>query len=106
MRNAKNGHHLFSAVCARFMLPDQGMTQYEVLSRASAFAIDLGALMHKAGIASGDIPHDTPVLTTDGSYHPIATSLHVVRPFLFPRYYPDEWLQFIRPENILSLIHI
>ena len=56
--------------------------------------------MHKAGIASGDIPHDTPVLTTDGSYHPIATSLHVVRPFLFPRYYPDEWLQFIRPENI------
>ena len=81
------------------------MTQYEVLSRGSAFALDLEAAARKANVARAaagqpPLPEDEHHLAETVGFHPIATSLHVVRPFLFIRYYPYEWLQYVRPENI------
>jgi len=79
------------------------MTQYDILSRASAFAIDITSIAKEANVtrpSEKQFPEtDEEIISTVG-FHPIVTSLHVVRPFLFPRYYPEEWLQFVRPENI------
>ena len=103
-QTAKGGvHRLFGAVCARFMLPEQGMTQFDVLSRASAFSINLEELAKRFNAERSpdqQFPEDFEELIPAVGFHPVVTSLHVVRPFLFPRYYPEEWLQFIRPENI------
>ena len=100
---ARRSPRLFGAVCARFMLPEQGMTHYDVLSRASALSLDLQSIARKANASlqpEEQLPDDDVRLMSLVGYHPIVTSLHVVRPFLFPKYYPEEWLQFIRPENI------
>lgn len=55
------------------------MTEKDILCRASAFAVDGG----------------------DGDFL-FLTVLHAVRPFMFPQYYPDEWLRYVRPEHVTT----
>lgn len=62
-----------------FCLPEQGMKDMEVLSRGSAFLI--------------------PTLNRNGNdfkakYH-VCTAAHIVSPWLFPTFYPDEWLTHV-----------
>jgi hypothetical protein len=100
MSNLRN---LFGAVCARFRIPEQGMTEWDVLSRASVMAVDLLAVATKANATrdvAAQFPGTDEALRRAVGYRPLVTSLHVVRPFLFPRYYPEEWLQFVRPKDI------
>jgi len=72
-----------------FRLPEQGMDDYELLSRASGFLI-----------ARQD--------SEDEGVH-IVTSAHVVHPFAFPNYYPlDEhaWLKFVTDRHVLTKFEI
>eukprot|EP00605_Chrysophyceae_sp_TOSAG23-4_P002161 GSChrysophyteH1.ASY1.ANO1.2389.1 assembled CDS len=64
------------SVSSWFCIPEQGMTEFEVLSRASAFLIQ------------SFVP----------KYH-VVTASHVVAPWLWPKYYPDEWLQHVNESH-------
>lgn len=62
-----------------FCIPEQGMKDMEVLSRGSAFLI--------------------PTLNRNGNdfktkYH-VCTAAHIVSPWLFPTFYPVEWLKHV-----------
>lgn len=66
-----------------------GMADYEMLSRASAFAVTAKA-------------HPSRRLH-------FFTTLHVPAPFLFPRWYPASqypWLQGVRPDDVRSTLEL
>ena len=61
-----------------FKLPEQGMKDYEVLSRGTAFLSDSHIL----------------------------ASHHVVEPFHFPNYFTEDWLQFVTPQHCRYVISL
>ena len=63
-----------------FCVPEQGMKDMEILCRGSAFLVrsQSSSFRHK--------------------YH-VLTASHVVAPWRFPKYYPDEWLQFVNEKH-------
>ena len=76
-----------------FRLPEQGMDDYELLSRASCF------LVERPGRGAGQEP---------GNIH-IVTSAHVVHPFAFPNYYPPTqhaWLRFVAEQHVMTKFEI
>jgi hypothetical protein len=79
MTNTKLLRHTM-CVSSWFILPEQGMTSYELLSRSSCFLI--------------------PKLTKFKNNFHVISCAHVTHPFLFKKYYPEDWLQFITEENI------
>ena len=69
-----------SRVCSLtswFCLPEQGMTGFEVLSQASAIAVQLD---------------------DDGHCPVFLSSCHVMMPWKWRNYYPQPWIEFLRPE--------
>jgi hypothetical protein len=80
----------FLSITSWFYHPDLGMKDFEVLSRASAFAIQ------RSDGRSDASPH-------------IITSQHVTHPFRFPHYYPQdthEWLAHLTPEHIKCTLEL
>jgi len=63
-----------------FCVPEQGMRDMEILCRASAFLVRSKDPQFKH------------------RYH-VLTASHVVAPWRFPKYYPDEWLQFVNEKH-------
>ena len=63
-----------------FCVPEQGMKDMEILCRGSAFIVR----------------SQTPSFLR--KYH-VLTASHVVAPWRFPKYYPDEWLQFVNEKH-------
>ena len=99
---------LSCSLSAWFCLPEQGMEGFEILSRASAFLVKADSeAMRKNGRSSFPVGHPS----TYGSRaaekagvnfmptHHLVTSSHVVSPWRWPRYYPDEWLQFVNEKH-------
>jgi hypothetical protein len=83
-----------------FMLPDQGMTSFEVLSRASAFLTPWRSRPEPRGGASAALRLP--------KYHVIG-SAHVTHPFFFPNYYPEHqypWLQYVSEEDTLNKLEL
>jgi hypothetical protein len=82
-----------------FMLPDQGMTSFEVLSRASAFlTLWRSAPEHGSTHRALNLP----------KYH-VLGSAHVTHPFYFPNYYPEHqypWLQYVTEEDTLNKLEL
>lgn len=77
------------SISSWFRLPEQGMDDFELLSRASGFLI-----------ARQDCKEE--------AVH-IVSSAHVVHPFAFPNYYPVEehaWLKFVNENNVLTKFEI
>lgn len=75
-------------VSSWFRIPEQGMDNFELLSRASGFMVPR---------AGGE----------DGVH--IVTSAHVVHPFAFPNYYPPEehaWLRFVGERHVQTRFEI
>ena len=66
-------------------VPEQGMRDFEVLCRASAFLIRAKEWRKEKGVVSGFAFSAYIVLTVS----------HVVAPWKWPKLYPDEWLQFV-----------
>jgi len=59
-----------------FCIPDQGMKEMEILSRGSCFLLPSN---------SESFSHKFHVLTAS----------HIVAPWRWPKFYPDEWLQYV-----------
>lgn len=76
------------ALNSYFMLPDQGMKEYEILSRSSLFLVR----------ASKKYPK---------KFHIVSTA-HVTHPFLFPNLYPAEyrWLKFVTENDTINKLQI
>ncbi|GMH98223.1 hypothetical protein TrVE_jg14262 [Triparma verrucosa] len=80
------------ALTSWFRLPSQGMKSYEILSRASCFLLN---------------PSETTKIESTKEVPPIVlTSQHVIRPFHFPKYYPEPWIQFISQSDIKIFLEI
>lgn len=62
------------SISTYFCIPEQGMKDLEILCRASAFLVKS---------------------KNDKNRFHLLTASHAVAPWLYPKYYPDEWLQFV-----------
>jgi len=72
-----------------FCVPEQGMTSFELLSRASCFLVE------------------TP-RHRDEQFHVLGAG-HVPFPFRFPQYYPPEqyqWLECVQPHHTKSILEL
>jgi hypothetical protein len=65
------------------MLPEQGMTKYDILSRSSLIFVQSKHQKKK--------------------FHLIAP-LHVTHPWLFSHFYPQEWLQFVTEKSVKNFL--
>lgn len=76
-----------------FKLPDQGMKDYEVLSRGSCFPVKI--------VENEDDYERNDNLT-------FLFSGHVAAPYIFPHLYPHarDWLEFVRPEHVKVFVEI
>ena len=72
-----------------FRIPEQGMKRFEVLSQASAVAIGTSL--------SVDAPQQSLLFLT---------SAHVVQPWAWRAYYPQEWIDFVKPTHAKYTIDI
>eukprot|EP01125_Pyxidicula_operculata_P015235 TRINITY_DN5155_c0_g1_i5.p1 TRINITY_DN5155_c0_g1~~TRINITY_DN5155_c0_g1_i5.p1 ORF type:complete len:171 (+),score=12.51 TRINITY_DN5155_c0_g1_i5:31-543(+) len=76
------------ALTSYFMLPEQGMTKWDVLSRGSVFFVKSNAKRKKLHVVS---------------------AAHITHPFSFPRLYPPAqypWLQFVREDAVHNFIQL
>lgn len=99
---------LCASISAWFCLPEQGMEGFEILSRASAFLVKADVNnMKNLGRSGFPVGHESTMgskyMAKAGteflpSYH-VITSSHVVSPWKWPKYYPDEWLQFVNEQH-------
>lgn len=71
-----------------FLHPSLGMTTHEILSRASCFLLP------------------SPLSSSSSSSSPplILTSQHVIRPFHFPKYYPEDWVTALKQDHIKTFL--
>lgn len=74
------------SVSAWFCIPEQGMEEMEILSRASAFMVK----------SMNNYPNKVHLLTAS----------HVIAPWRFPKYYPDEWLQYVNEKHTSYTIEV
>lgn len=65
------------------------MTRYEILSRASCFVVTL----------PNNTATTTTTTTTTSTTH-LITSQHVVRPWAFKNYYPQDWISHVNDERV------
>ena len=81
MNSSFNSSRKFAlSISAWFCVPEQGMKEFEILSRASAFLLKRKSPSFKSKMH-------------------VLTASHVVAPWRFPKYYPQEWLQFVNEKN-------
>ena len=66
---------------AWFRIPEQGMARFDVLSQASAVAFR---------------EEDS-----NGAQLFFLTSAHVVQPWQWPHYYPQDWISYVKPEHCM-----
>lgn len=80
-----------ASVTSRFCLPEQGMTHFDVLSRASTFAVDVSrSRLGGTGLL-------------------FLTSAHVVHPFAFRHLYPGDenaWLDFVEERHVRASLEV
>lgn len=70
-----------------FSIPEQGMLDKEILCRASAF------LVHSKN------------KTYPTKFH-VVTASHVIAPWRFPKYYPDDWLKFVNQNHTYYTLEV
>jgi hypothetical protein len=108
------------SITSWFRVPEQGMKEFEVLSRASAFLVksrfngqgpgakfrfplgkqrseDDGLYAETNEVVSqlrNNNSKDLEIPTFLPKFH-VVTASHVVSPWLWPKYYPEQWLQYV-----------
>jgi hypothetical protein len=105
-----------ASLSAWFCIPEQGMDGFEIMSRASAFLVKADVDSMKGAFPVG---HES---TMGARYaakaaknaaglefrptHHVVTSSHVVSPWLWPKYYPEEWLQFVNEQHTYYTLEV
>ena len=74
------GKKVAVSISTWFRVPEEGMTEFEILCRASAFLVRSKNPQYPA------------------KFH-LLTASHVVAPWRFPKYYPDEWLRYVNQNH-------
>ena len=69
------------------------MSRYEILSRASCFVVTLPTT------ATSHPSTGAPTTTKSTTTH-LITSQHVVRPWAFKNYYPQDWISHVNDERV------
>ena len=75
-----------------FCIPEQGMKDFEILCRASAF------LIKSKNYQPTNQEEKKQPQSFRSKYHVISAS-HVVAPWRYPKYFPDDWLQFVNEKH-------
>ena len=70
-----------------FRVPEEGMADFEILCRASAFLVRSKNPQYPA------------------KFH-LLTASHIVAPWRFPKYYPDEWLRYVNQNHTQYTLEI
>ena len=70
-----------------FCIPEQGMVDKEILCRASAFLVS------------------SKNKTYPIKFH-VVTASHVIAPWRFPKYYPDDWLKFVNQSHTYYTLEV
>ena len=81
------GKKVAVSISTWFRVPEEGMTEFEILCRASAFLVRSKNPKYPA------------------KFH-LLTASHVVAPWRFPKYYPDEWLQYVNQNHTQYTLEI
>lgn len=82
-----------------FCVPDQGMIDFEILNRASAFLVRAsGTGSRSAKVSFREFSQRAPFPAP--KVH-LVTASHVVAPWRWPKYYPEEWLQQVCEKHAL-----
>ena len=68
------------------------MKDFEILNRASGFLVRSLGGGGVAGVSNGFAPHPAPKVH-------LLTASHVVAPWRWPKYYPEEWLQHVNEKH-------
>ena len=113
------------SVSSWFCVPEQGMKEFEVLSRASAFLVKSrfngkgkgsqhtfpkGVLENIDGVdletlSQEQKDHLKKIHSFVPKYH-IVTASHVVAPWMWPKCYPDDWLQHLNHNQTHSTVEL
>jgi len=70
-----------ASISSWFCVPEQGMKDLEILSRGSCFIVP--KMQEKNG----------------GPKFHVLTASHIVSPWRWPKFYPDEWLQYLNERH-------
>lgn len=83
-----------------FCLPEQGMKDFEILNRASAFLVRASGSGNRARskVTGREFVDRAPFPAP--KVH-LVTSSHVVAPWRWPKYYADEWLQQVNERHTM-----
>ena len=81
------GKKVAVSISTWFRVPEEGMTEFEILCRASAFLVRSKNPKYPA------------------KFH-LLTASHVVAPWRFPKYYPDEWLRYVNQNHTQYTLEI
>lgn len=89
-------HRMSASITSWFQLPDQGMMQYEMLSRGTAFCVHPPA--GKGGSPTSQVSAKSPLY--------FFTCSHVAAPWRWPKLYPLPWLEHVREEHTRCVLHV
>jgi hypothetical protein len=109
MRSRAVYRHTLS-ISSWFCVPEQGMNQFEILSRGSAFLVQSDASRMVSVDKSRSFPLGVHTKRSNTSallptYH-VVTSSHVVSPWKWPNYYPEEWLQHVNEQHTYYTLEV
>lgn len=108
---AVKGNRFALSISSWFCVPEQGMKEFEMLCRASAFLVPsrfggegpgathrfpsgMAKPIPKGYEGAGKLMHNTFL----PRFH-VLTASHVVSPWRWPKYYPDDWLRFVNEKH-------
>jgi hypothetical protein len=84
------GRRVVASFSSWFCLPEQGMKDMEILSRASCFLTPF----NNSSVANTSTSNKYNSKLGGRKFH-VLTASHVVAPWRWPKHYPDEWLQHV-----------
>lgn len=95
------------SISSWFCIPDQGMKDLEMLSRASAFLVKAKNRLHDFGQKKtmSDERKIKYLSLKDSAYH-IVTSSHVIAPWRYPKYYSQEFIKYVNETHTYYTIEL
>jgi len=85
----KAGRRAVLSLSSWFCVPEQGMKDFEILNRASAFLVRSRSWKKQQEEGAG----------IRGPRVHVLTASHVVAPWRWPKYYPEDWLQQVNERH-------
>lgn len=89
-----------------FSVPDQGMKDFEILCRASAFLLPVKSKVNvyiTTHFYSSQFIYCTKMWKSSTKYH-VLTAAHAAAPWKFPKLYPNDWLRFVNQDHTIFTV--